>query len=90
MGFSIASLSCQLSKEYLPVSSWQIEALKHAYDDLCQAEGVTALPYFLIKYDENTVLVSLLKHYNDFFQGHRTKVREILVHRKKKNPKLML
>ncbi|XP_062056441.1 ubiquitin-like modifier-activating enzyme ATG7 isoform X3 [Lepus europaeus] len=52
----------------------QIEALKHAYDDLCQREGVTALPYFLIKYDENTVQVSLLKHYSDFFQGQRTKM----------------
>ncbi|XP_069907205.1 ubiquitin-like modifier-activating enzyme ATG7 isoform X4 [Oryctolagus cuniculus] len=52
----------------------QIEALKRAYDDLCQREGVTALPYFLIKYDENTVQVSLLKHYSDFFQGQRTKM----------------
>ncbi|XP_024211098.1 ubiquitin-like modifier-activating enzyme ATG7 isoform X9 [Pan troglodytes] len=52
----------------------QIEALECAYDNLCQTEGVTALPYFLIKYDENTVLVSLLKHYSDFFQGQRTKI----------------
>ncbi|MEJ1279805.1 autophagy related 7 [Cricetulus griseus] len=51
------------------LSPKQIQALQHAYDDLCQAEGVTALPYFLIKYDDNTVLVSLLKHYSDFFQG---------------------
>ncbi|XP_031518312.1 ubiquitin-like modifier-activating enzyme ATG7 isoform X4 [Papio anubis] len=51
----------------------QIEALECAYDNLCQTEGVTALPYFLIKYDENTVLVSLLKHYSDFFQGQRMK-----------------
>ncbi|KAL2807212.1 ubiquitin-like modifier-activating enzyme ATG7 isoform e [Daubentonia madagascariensis] len=52
----------------------QIQALECAYDDLCQTEGVTALPYFLIKYDENMVLVSLLKHYSDFFQSQRTKV----------------
>ncbi|XP_047303261.1 ubiquitin-like modifier-activating enzyme ATG7 isoform X14 [Homo sapiens] len=52
----------------------QIEALECAYDNLCQTEGVTALPYFLIKYDENMVLVSLLKHYSDFFQGQRTKI----------------
>lgn len=32
----------------------------------------------MIKYDENMVLVSLLKHYSDFFKGHRTKVRETL------------
>ncbi|XP_033066583.1 ubiquitin-like modifier-activating enzyme ATG7 isoform X5 [Trachypithecus francoisi] len=52
----------------------QIESLECAYDNLCQTEGVTALPYFLIKYDENTVLVSLLKHYSDFFQGQRMKI----------------
>ncbi|XP_059796359.1 ubiquitin-like modifier-activating enzyme ATG7 isoform X1 [Balaenoptera ricei] len=54
-------------------SPQQIQALERAYDDLCQTEGVPALPYFLIKYDENMVLVSLLKHYSDFFQGQRTK-----------------
>uniref|UniRef100_A0A8C8YCQ5 Ubiquitin-like modifier-activating enzyme ATG7 n=1 Tax=Prolemur simus TaxID=1328070 RepID=A0A8C8YCQ5_PROSS len=54
--------------------TFAIEALECAYDDLCQTEGVTALPYFLIKYDENVVLVSLLKHYSDFFQGQRTKI----------------
>uniref|UniRef100_A0ABI7XL93 Ubiquitin-like modifier-activating enzyme ATG7 n=1 Tax=Felis catus TaxID=9685 RepID=A0ABI7XL93_FELCA len=52
----------------------QIQALERAYDDLCQTEGVPALPYFLIKYDENVVLVSLLKHYGDFFQDQRTKI----------------
>uniref|UniRef100_A0A2I3GBB7 Ubiquitin-like modifier-activating enzyme ATG7 n=1 Tax=Nomascus leucogenys TaxID=61853 RepID=A0A2I3GBB7_NOMLE len=54
--------------------TFAIEALECAYDNLCQTEGVTALPYFLIKYDENTVLVSLLNHYSDFFQGQRTKI----------------
>ncbi|XP_039087204.1 ubiquitin-like modifier-activating enzyme ATG7 isoform X4 [Hyaena hyaena] len=52
----------------------QIQALERAYDDLCHTEGVPALPYFLIKYDENVVLVSLLKHCSDFFQDQRTKV----------------
>ncbi|XP_060984841.1 ubiquitin-like modifier-activating enzyme ATG7 isoform X7 [Dama dama] len=52
----------------------QIQALEHAYDDLCQTEGVPALPYFLIKYDETTVLVSSLKHYSDFFPGQRAKI----------------
>nr|KAF6419927.1 autophagy related 7 [Molossus molossus] len=54
--------------------TFSIQDLEHAYDDLCQAEGVPALPYFLIKYDENTMLVSLLKHYSDFFQDQRTKI----------------
>uniref|UniRef100_A0A8C5XIA3 Ubiquitin-like modifier-activating enzyme ATG7 n=1 Tax=Microcebus murinus TaxID=30608 RepID=A0A8C5XIA3_MICMU len=54
--------------------TFAIQALERAYDDLCQTERVTALPYFLIKYDENVVLVSLLKHYSDFFQDQRTKI----------------
>uniref|UniRef100_A0A8D2JQZ4 Ubiquitin-like modifier-activating enzyme ATG7 n=1 Tax=Sciurus vulgaris TaxID=55149 RepID=A0A8D2JQZ4_SCIVU len=54
--------------------TFAIQALEWAYDKLCQTEGVTALPYFLIKYDDNVVLVSLLKHYSDFFQGQRTKI----------------
>uniref|UniRef100_A0A8C5Z9G7 Ubiquitin-like modifier-activating enzyme ATG7 n=1 Tax=Marmota marmota marmota TaxID=9994 RepID=A0A8C5Z9G7_MARMA len=53
--------------------TFAIQALERAYDDLCQTEGVTALPYFLIKYDDNMVRVSLLKHYSDFFQGQRIK-----------------
>uniref|UniRef100_A0A8C0CZX1 Ubiquitin-like modifier-activating enzyme ATG7 n=1 Tax=Balaenoptera musculus TaxID=9771 RepID=A0A8C0CZX1_BALMU len=54
--------------------TFAIQALERAYDDLCQTEGVPALPYFLIKYDENMVLISLVKHYSDFFQGQRTKI----------------
>ncbi|XP_074862311.1 ubiquitin-like modifier-activating enzyme ATG7 [Carettochelys insculpta] len=49
-------------------SSSQIQALQKAYDELCQMEGVTALPYFLIKYNEKSVLVSQLKNWNGFFQ----------------------
>lgn len=51
----------------------QIQALERAYDGLCESEGVPALPYFLIKYDEDQVQVSLLKHYSDFFHGQRSK-----------------
>uniref|UniRef100_A0A286XC96 Ubiquitin-like modifier-activating enzyme ATG7 n=1 Tax=Cavia porcellus TaxID=10141 RepID=A0A286XC96_CAVPO len=54
--------------------TFAIHALQHAYDGLCRTEGVSALPYFLIKYDNDVVLVSLLKHYSDFFQGQRTKI----------------
>ncbi|KAH0519693.1 Ubiquitin-like modifier-activating enzyme ATG7 [Microtus ochrogaster] len=61
------------------LSPKQMQALERAYDDLCQAEGVTALPYFLVKYDDHTVQVSLLKHYSDFFQGQRTKLADDLV-----------
>ncbi|TKC41606.1 hypothetical protein EI555_001057, partial [Monodon monoceros] len=67
--FSAAELSCWVHRH-----EEQIQALERAYDDLCQTEGVPALPYFLIKYDETMVLVSLLKHYSDFFQGQRTKI----------------
>ncbi|XP_028906628.1 ubiquitin-like modifier-activating enzyme ATG7 isoform X3 [Ornithorhynchus anatinus] len=52
----------------------QIQALECAYDDLCQAEGVTALPYFLIKQDGNSVLASSLKNWKAFFQDQRKKV----------------
>uniref|UniRef100_A0A8C2VQP1 Ubiquitin-like modifier-activating enzyme ATG7 n=1 Tax=Chinchilla lanigera TaxID=34839 RepID=A0A8C2VQP1_CHILA len=54
--------------------TFAIHALQRAYDGLCQTEGVSALPYFLIKYDDDAVLVSPLKHYSDFFQGQRTKI----------------
>uniref|UniRef100_A0A2K5DR64 Ubiquitin-like modifier-activating enzyme ATG7 n=1 Tax=Aotus nancymaae TaxID=37293 RepID=A0A2K5DR64_AOTNA len=47
--------------------SWQIQALECTYDNLCQTEGVTALPYFLIN-------AGFLKCYSDFFQGQRTKI----------------
>ncbi|XP_071407009.1 ubiquitin-like modifier-activating enzyme ATG7 isoform X2 [Pithys albifrons albifrons] len=55
-------------------SSNQIQALQKAYDELCQQEGVTALPYFLIKYQDNSVVVSLLKKWDGFFQDHGGKV----------------
>ncbi|XP_019360645.1 PREDICTED: ubiquitin-like modifier-activating enzyme ATG7 isoform X7 [Gavialis gangeticus] len=52
----------------------QIQALQKAYDELCQKEGVTALPCFLIKYHNNSVLMSLLKNWNEFFQDPGEKV----------------
>ncbi|XP_006117674.1 ubiquitin-like modifier-activating enzyme ATG7 isoform X1 [Pelodiscus sinensis] len=52
----------------------QIQALQKAYDELCQMEGVTALPYFVIKYNDKSVWVSLLKNWNDFFQDQEEKV----------------
>ncbi|XP_063267580.1 ubiquitin-like modifier-activating enzyme ATG7 isoform X1 [Prinia subflava] len=52
----------------------QIQALQKAYDELCQEEGVTALPYFLIKYHDNSVVISLLKKWDVFFQDQGGKV----------------
>ncbi|XP_057260225.1 ubiquitin-like modifier-activating enzyme ATG7 isoform X3 [Pezoporus wallicus] len=52
----------------------QIQALQKAYDELCQKEGVTALPYFLIKYHDNSVEISLLKNWDGFFQDQGEKV----------------
>ncbi|XP_034962109.1 ubiquitin-like modifier-activating enzyme ATG7 [Zootoca vivipara] len=48
-------------------SATQIEALQNAYDELCQKEGLTALPFFLIKYHDDSVLVSLLRNWDNFF-----------------------
>ncbi|XP_044307209.1 ubiquitin-like modifier-activating enzyme ATG7 isoform X1 [Varanus komodoensis] len=55
-------------------SSVQIQEFQNAYDELCQKEGVTALPYFLIKYDDDSVFVSLLKNSDDFFPDPRKKL----------------
>uniref|UniRef100_A0A669P3Q0 Ubiquitin-like modifier-activating enzyme ATG7 n=1 Tax=Phasianus colchicus TaxID=9054 RepID=A0A669P3Q0_PHACC len=54
--------------------TFAIQALQKAYDELCQTEGVTALPYFLIKYHDNSVVVSPLKKWDDFFQDQGGKV----------------
>ncbi|NXW28973.1 ATG7 enzyme, partial [Phaetusa simplex] len=56
------------------VSNDNIQALQKAYDELCQKEGVTALPYFLIKYHDNSVVISLLKKWDDFFRDQGGKV----------------
>ncbi|KAH0630077.1 hypothetical protein JD844_012682, partial [Phrynosoma platyrhinos] len=55
-------------------SSAQIQALQNAYDELCQKESLTALPYFLIKYYDDSVFVSLLKNWEDFFPDQSEKV----------------
>ncbi|XP_069625868.1 ubiquitin-like modifier-activating enzyme ATG7 isoform X5 [Haliaeetus albicilla] len=52
----------------------QIQALQKAYDELCHKEGVTALPYFLIKYHDNSVVISPLKRWDGFFQDQGGKV----------------
>ncbi|XP_054834470.1 ubiquitin-like modifier-activating enzyme ATG7 isoform X2 [Eublepharis macularius] len=52
----------------------QIQSLQSAYDELCQKEGLTALPYFLIKCHDDSVLVSLLKNWDDFFPDPKQKV----------------
>uniref|UniRef100_A0A8C6YDA0 Ubiquitin-like modifier-activating enzyme ATG7 n=1 Tax=Naja naja TaxID=35670 RepID=A0A8C6YDA0_NAJNA len=50
------------------------EALQNSYDQLCQKEGLTALPYFLIKCHEDSVHVSLLRNWDDFLSDQREKV----------------
>ncbi|POI30206.1 hypothetical protein CIB84_006044, partial [Bambusicola thoracicus] len=54
--------------------TFAIQALQKAYDELCQTEGVTAFPYFLIKYHDNSVAVSPLKKWDGFFQDQGGKV----------------
>uniref|UniRef100_A0A8C0GNL7 Ubiquitin-like modifier-activating enzyme ATG7 n=1 Tax=Chelonoidis abingdonii TaxID=106734 RepID=A0A8C0GNL7_CHEAB len=70
-GIPIVQQAVCLGERFSPT---QIQALQKAYDELCQKEGVTALPYFLIKYNDKSVLVSLLKNWNDFFQDQEEKV----------------
>ncbi|XP_060095859.1 ubiquitin-like modifier-activating enzyme ATG7 [Heteronotia binoei] len=60
-----------LAKRFSPI---QIQSLQHAYDELCQKEGHTALSYFLVKYHDDSVLVSLLKNWDDFFPDAKQKV----------------
>uniref|UniRef100_A0A8D0E279 Ubiquitin-like modifier-activating enzyme ATG7 n=1 Tax=Salvator merianae TaxID=96440 RepID=A0A8D0E279_SALMN len=55
-------------------SQAQIQALQDSYDELCQREECTALPFFLIKYHNDSVLVSLLKNWSDFFSNPKEKV----------------
>ncbi|XP_066553921.1 ubiquitin-like modifier-activating enzyme ATG7 [Amia ocellicauda] len=53
------------------ISAIQIQALQKAYDTLCQENGVTALPYFLVKYTEDSVSVCSLGKWDDFFKGQK-------------------
>lgn len=48
-------------------SAKQIVVLQEAYDDLCVKKGTTAVPYFLLKYNEDSVEMAELKDWNSFF-----------------------
>lgn len=45
----------------------QITALQHAYDELCIKEGATAVPYYLMKYTNDTVQMAPLRDWDIFF-----------------------
>ncbi|KAI4893878.1 hypothetical protein NFI96_022437 [Prochilodus magdalenae] len=45
----------------------QVSSFQVAYDELCSSSGVTAVPYFLVKYSEENVEVALLKDWSSFF-----------------------
>uniref|UniRef100_A0A4W4DWR9 Ubiquitin-like modifier-activating enzyme ATG7 n=1 Tax=Electrophorus electricus TaxID=8005 RepID=A0A4W4DWR9_ELEEL len=45
----------------------QISLFQLAYDGLCSTSGTTAVPYFLVKYSEETFEVALLKDWGSFF-----------------------
>ncbi|XP_006631169.2 ubiquitin-like modifier-activating enzyme ATG7 [Lepisosteus oculatus] len=49
----------------------QTQALQEAYDSLCHENGATALPYFLVKYTEDCVSVSVLGKWDDFFKEQK-------------------
>ncbi|MGH0182707.1 UNVERIFIED_CONTAM: hypothetical protein FKN15_010558 [Acipenser sinensis] len=52
-------------------SSRQIQKLQEAYEDLCHTDGAAALPYFLIKFTDDSVSVSPLGKWNDFFRDQK-------------------
>eukprot|EP00062_Callorhinchus_milii_P025153 gi/632985826/ref/XP_007909899.1/ PREDICTED: ubiquitin-like modifier-activating enzyme ATG7 [Callorhinchus milii] len=52
-------------------SSAQVESLQRAYDELCQEESLSAVPYFLVKYSDQTVLLAPLRKWNEFFRDQR-------------------
>ncbi|KAL7843109.1 hypothetical protein AOLI_G00246210 [Acnodon oligacanthus] len=45
----------------------QISSFQVAYDRLCSSSGTTAVPYFLVKYSEESVEVASLKDWSLFF-----------------------
>lgn len=51
----------------LAFSAKQIVALQEAYDDLCTKKGTTAAPYFLLKYNEESVQLADFKDWDTFF-----------------------
>ncbi|XP_041130134.1 ubiquitin-like modifier-activating enzyme ATG7 [Polyodon spathula] len=52
-------------------SSGQIKKLQEAYEDLCHTNGAAALPYFLIKFMDDSVSLSPLGKWNDFFKDQK-------------------
>ncbi|XP_069500022.1 ubiquitin-like modifier-activating enzyme ATG7 isoform X2 [Ambystoma mexicanum] len=52
----------------------QLESMQAAYDRLCQDEGLGALPYFLIKYNVESVSVASLKKWDEFYSDPTDKV----------------
>ncbi|KAK1130151.1 ubiquitin-like modifier-activating enzyme ATG7 isoform X1 [Acipenser oxyrinchus oxyrinchus] len=59
MGYCISNLSPKIQK------------LQEAYEDLCHTDGAAALPYFLIKFTDDSVSVSPLGKWNDFFRDQK-------------------
>lgn len=51
----------------LVFSAKQIAALQEAFDDLCAKMGTTAIPYFLFKYNEESVQLADFKDWDSFF-----------------------
>uniref|UniRef100_A0A4W4DX41 Ubiquitin-like modifier-activating enzyme ATG7 n=1 Tax=Electrophorus electricus TaxID=8005 RepID=A0A4W4DX41_ELEEL len=47
--------------------TFAISLFQLAYDGLCSTSGTTAVPYFLVKYSEETFEVALLKDWGSFF-----------------------
>uniref|UniRef100_A0A3B5M9K9 Ubiquitin-like modifier-activating enzyme ATG7 n=1 Tax=Xiphophorus couchianus TaxID=32473 RepID=A0A3B5M9K9_9TELE len=45
----------------------QISALQEAYDGLCIKRGITAVPFFLMKYADDAVQMALLEDWEAFF-----------------------
>ncbi|KAM4651994.1 ubiquitin-like modifier-activating enzyme ATG7 [Discoglossus pictus] len=52
-------------------SNDQVQDFQRAYDDLCQKEGSTPQPYFLVHYTENTVSMASLKTFYDFYKDSK-------------------
>uniref|UniRef100_A0A671VXL2 Ubiquitin-like modifier-activating enzyme ATG7 n=1 Tax=Sparus aurata TaxID=8175 RepID=A0A671VXL2_SPAAU len=50
-------------------SAKQIGALQEAYDDLCIKRETTAVPYFLVKYTDETVQMAPLSDWDAFLTG---------------------
>uniref|UniRef100_A0A8C6ULC4 Ubiquitin-like modifier-activating enzyme ATG7 n=1 Tax=Neogobius melanostomus TaxID=47308 RepID=A0A8C6ULC4_9GOBI len=50
-----------------PILIEHIVALQEAYDDLCVKKETTAVPYFLLKYNEDSVQMADLKDWDTFF-----------------------